>query len=234
MNFLTTTFKKIWSFIDSLNSQTKTLIIFLIILFGVMYYSQHTNKNIISDYIEQLDRKDQSADQYTITIAPKINDCITSIQKEDQDCFNVLLLNYHNSKKSLQGLRYLYLNCIAESPKGIYDSPIKQYWSELEYIYYQDELSRIHNQGYLRINDIKDIKTSFPKLYHQLVISDAQSAAFYPIEGLDSPIGIIIVLYKHPKIYNLGFYNSKISPYIQKLSTILDYPNINSFKKNEN
>lgn len=230
MKILLTVLKKSWNFIDSLNTQTKTLIIFIIAVLGFLQYSKRLNENIILDYVEKQEQIDQKADQYTIQIAPKIHDCIQNIQKSDPDCFDVLLLNYHNSKKSLQGIRYLYLNCIAESPKGIDDSPLKQYWSELEYIYYQDELSRIHNQGYLRINNIESIKTNFPKLYQQLNASQAVAAGFYPIEGVNNSIGIIIVLYKQPKQYTLGYYNSIISPSIQKLSTILDYPNI----KNEN
>lgn len=55
-----------------------------------------------------------------------------------------------------------------ECPKGINDEQVKEYWSDLEYIYYQDELSKIHNQGYLRISNIEDIKTTFPKLYKKL------------------------------------------------------------------
>lgn len=84
----------------------------------------------------------------------------------------------------------------------------------MEYIYYQDELSRIHNQGYLRINNIESIKTNFPKLYQQLNASQAVAAGFYPIEGVNNSIGIIIVLYKQPKQYTLGYYNSIISPSI--------------------
>ena len=227
MKILITTLKKAWNFIDQLNSQTKTLIIFIIMLLFVMYFNQHSNKNIILDFIKQNEQIESKADQYTIKIAPKIQECITIIQKSDPECYDVLLLNYHNSKKSIQGIRYLYLNCICESPKGINDSPVKQYWNELEYIYYQDELSRIHNQGYLRIDDVNNIKSEFPKLYVQLISSQAKSAAFYPIEGIDNSIGIIIVLYKKPKKYNLGYYNSVIALQIQKLSTILDYPNVN-------
>jgi hypothetical protein len=57
------------------------------------------------------------------------------------------------------------LNCIVETPKGIEDEPVKRFWNDLEYIYYEDELSRIHNSGYLRVDDINSIKTTFPKLY---------------------------------------------------------------------
>ena len=52
------------------------------------------------------------------------------------------------------------------------------------------------------------IDTKDKKLY----ISEAKSAALYPIEGVENPIGMIIVLHKQPKKYNLGFYNTNISP----------------------
>ena len=226
MNTTVIILKKLWNFVDSLNNQTKTLLIILLCTLFIVFYTKSSNKIILSDYIDKMEQIEHNADKYTIKIAPKINECITTIQRDDKDCYNVLLLNYHNSKKSIQGIRYLYLNCIAESPKGIEDDQIKQFWTELEYMYYQDELSKIHNQGYLRVEHIDSIKSNFPKLYKKLLISEAQSAAFYPIEGVDSSIGMIVVLYRKPKVYSLGFYNRYISPQIQRLSTLLDYPNL--------
>ena len=180
------------------------------------------------DYFERIEKQNLEDESYTLKMAHFINEYIYNIQKDDPDCYNVLLLNYHNTQKSLQGLRYLYLNCITESPKGINDESLKPYWSNLEYIYYEGELNRIRNNGYLRVENVDSIKTSFPRLYKKLLVCDAKAAAFYPIEGLDSPIGMVVVLYKHPKQYSLGFYNSNISPWIQKLPTILDYQNVKS------
>lgn len=227
MNTLIIILKKCWNFIDRLNDQTKTFIIIICIILFINFYSKNLSESILTDYLYKLEKIDKDADKYTMKISPKINECINSIQRDDPDCFNVLLLNYHNSKKSLQGISYLYLNCIVESPKGINDNYIKQYWKDLEYMYYQDELSKIHNQGYLRIENVDSIKYTFPKLREKLIMSEAKSAAFYPIEGVDNPIGMIVVLYRKHKVYSLGFYNRYISPQIQRLSTLLDYPNIN-------
>ncbi len=227
MNTLIIILKKCWNFIDRLNDQTKTFIIIICIILFINLHNKNLSESILTDYFYKLEKIDRDADKYTMKVSPKINECINSIQRDDSDCFNVLLLNYHNSKKSLQGISYLYLNCIVESPKGINDNYIKQYWKDLEYMYYQDELSKIHNQGYLRIENIDSIKYTFPKLREKLIMSEAKSAAFYPIEGIDNPIGMIVVLYRKPKIYSLGFYNRYISPQIQRLSTLLDYPNIN-------
>lgn len=218
--------KKAWDFINGMNSQVKTLII--LVLFGCITYNQllEQNQKIIVDYIEKVEKQNEKDESYTLKMAHYINEYIYNIQKSDDDCYNVLLLNYHNSQKSLQGFRYLYLNCITESPKGLNDENLKLHWNNLEYVYYEGELTRIRNNGYLRVEDIDSIKTTLPKLYKKLLICDAKAAAFYPIEGINSPIGMVIVLYKHPKKYSLGFYNRNVAPWIQKLSTILDYQNV--------
>lgn len=226
MNILVITLRKVWNIIDKLNTQVKTLIIMILGILFMMFYTKMLNDSIISDYLEKLEKIDQRADQYTIEIAPKIQQCIDAIQRDDQNCENVLLLNYHNSKKSLQGIRYLYLNCIIESQKGIHTDQVKQYWSDLEYMYYQDELSKIHNQGCFKIENIDSVRNHFPKIYRLLLISDAKSAVFYSIEGIESPIGMIVVLYKEPRKFNSNSYNNYTLSQIQKLSTLLDYPNL--------
>lgn len=218
--------KKIWDFINGLNSQLKTAIIVIMLLgvgfMGMKYY----NQEVIKDYVEVIEDQERAAEEYTLELAPFINECVLEIQKNDEDCQNVLLLNYHNSKKSLQGFRYLYLNCITEKPKGLDSEPVKMYWNELEYIYYEDEISRIHDNGSLLVHDIDSIKNSFPKIYKKLISCNAKAAAFYPIEGVRTPIGMIIILYKEPNNLHDSEYINNVSPQIQRLSTLLDYPNI--------
>lgn len=218
--------KKIWDFINGLNSQLKTAIIVVMLLGTGFVYMKYYNQTVIKDYIEVVEDQERAAEEYTLELAPFINECVLEIQKNDEDCQNVLLLNYHNSKKSLQGFRYLYLNCITEKPKGLDSEPVKMYWHELEYIYYEDEISRIHDNGSLLINNVDSVKKSFPKIYRKLVSCNAQAAAFYPIEGVRTPIGMIIILYKEPNILHDSEYINNVSPQIQRLSTLLDYPNI--------
>ena len=221
--------KSIWNFIDGIDGHIKTIVITVLLIgFGCTYVSVQINKNL-RDYTEQLEVLDRKYDKYTIEISPQINQYIQTIQLEDSKCYDVLLLNYHNSKRSLQGFRYLYLNCITEKSKGT-DVEVKEYWNELEYIYYEDEISRISNQGFLNIENIKDVKYTFPKLYRRLMASGAQSTTIYPIQGVDSPIGLVIVLYKKEHKWNYKDYSTNVAPCIQKLSILLDYPNIK--KKN--
>jgi hypothetical protein len=175
---------------------------------GMRYY----NQEVIKDYIEVVEEQERIAEEYTLELAPFINECVLEIQKNDADCQNVLLLNYHNSKKSLQGFRYLYLNCITEKPKGLDSEPVKMYWHELEYIYYEDEISRIHDNGSLLVHDVDSIKNSFPKIYRKLMSCNAKAAAFYPIEGVRTPIGMVIILYKEPNNLHDSEYINNVSP----------------------
>lgn len=45
-----------------------------------------------------------------------------------------------------------------------------------------------------------------PKIYRRLKMSGAKAAAFYTIEGVKNPIGMIVVLYNTPKTYYVGYY----------------------------
>jgi len=80
---------------------------------------------------------------------------------------------------------------------------------------------RIHGNDYLQISDIEDIKLIMPKIYKRLKMSGANAATFYTIEGLESPIGLVIILYNEkPKR------KANILPEIQKLAVVLDYKNL--------
>lgn len=216
---LTTIFK----LINRMPSVIKTIII--VILFGLLAinYIKTQNEDILKQYSAFAELKEQKAEEYTLETAADINRCVADIAQKDTAAYNVLLLSYHNTQKSLQGYRYLYLNCLTEKPKGIETEPLREFWYNLEYIYYEDELSKVHNNGQLRITDIEIIRTTMPKFYRRLKLSGAKSAAFYTIEGIRNPIGLIIVLYDHKREFQRGEYMKTISIEIQKLAVLLDY-----------
>lgn len=219
--------EKIWNLISSLGEKTKTCLIIGLLLFIFFKCTQYSIRYIVESQIEQIILGNRAAEKYTLSVAPQINDCIKTVANKDQECFDVLLLNYHNSTESLQGFKYLYLNCISEQSASQEYTSVKIFWHNLEYIEYEDELSRIHNFGYLRVDSIGSIKTLYPKLCRLVELSDAKSAAIYPINGIESPIGLLVVLYKHTKVYSLDYYNNVIAPSIEKLAIYLDYPYIN-------
>lgn len=214
--------KKIWNLLNTLSPSSRNFII--LILLGFVFYNQICKevKEFISEEIRIDMNQNKRAEYYTKQTAAEINKQVKLIADKDQDAFDVLLLSYHNSTKSLQGLSYLYLTCIAEAPKEL-DSPLlKPQWDNIDYIYYADELERIHNQSFVHVETLDDAKIFLPKLYRLVKASDAQSIAFYTIEGHEAPIGIIVILYKKSKVYTPS-YQRVIVPSIQKLAILLDY-----------
>lgn len=154
-----------------------------------------------------------------------INRQVQLIAEKDEDAFDVLLLNYHNNTQSLQGYKYLYLSCLTEAPESLDTPLIGKQWNKIDYIYYADELSKIHNQSFVQIPNIEQMKYNLPKLYRLVKASDAKAISFFTIEGKNQAIGMVVILYKQEKQYDLE-YPKIILPSIQKLALLLDYESI--------
>lgn len=216
--------KKLWELINKLNPETRSLII--ILLFGYVLYSQinQSTQNQIQQQYEQVIQNEKEAEEYTKDKAIEVNRHVRLIAHKDKEAFDVLLLSYHNSKQNLQGFRFLYLSCLTEAPKSIDTPLLKNQWTNMDYIYYVDELEKIHNQEIVNIPDIKQMEEDLPKLYRLVKSSDANAVSFYVIEGKKSPIGILVLLYKEPVTCQMD--KAKIiMPSIQKLAILLDYEN---------
>ena len=216
--------KKCWEFINKINPETRSLII--ILLFGYILYSQinqSTHEQIKKQY-ELAIKEEKEAEEYTKDKAIEINRHVRLIAHEDKDAFDVLLLSYHNTKQTLQGFKFLYLSCLTESPKTIDTPLLKNQWTNLDYIYYVDELEKLHNQEIVHISNLNEMEDNLPKLYRLVKSSDAKAVSFYVIEGKKSPIGILVMLYKDSIACKME--KAKIvMPSIQKLAILLDYEN---------
>lgn len=190
-------------------------------------YSQitDTTKQYIAEKFEESILQNKQAEQYSMKASVDINRQIQLIAEKDEDAFDVLLLNYHNNTQSLQGYKYLYLSCLTEAPESLDTPLIGKQWNKIDYIYYADELSKIHNQSFVQIPNIEQMKYNLPKLYRLVKASDAKAISFFTIEGKDQAIGMVVILYKQEKQYNLE-YPKVILPSIQKLALLLDYESI--------
>ena len=216
--------KKCWEFINKINPETRSLII--ILLFGYVLYTQinQSTQNQIKEQYEQSIQAEKEAEEYAKDKAIEVNRHVRLIAHKDEDAFDVLLLSYHNTKQTLQGFKFLYLSCLTESPKSIDTPLLKSQWTNLDYIYYVDELEKLHNQEIVHIQDLKEMEEDLPKLYRLVKSSDAKAVSFYIVEGKKSPIGIIVMLYKDPIACKME--KAKIiMPSIQKLAILLDYEN---------
>ena len=219
-------FKYLWGILDKIHPETKSLVI--IILFGWVLYSQITGETgrIMAERFEQEIVSNKKAEQYSMETAIEINQQVQLIAEVDRDAFDVLLLNYHNNTQSLQGYKYLYLSCLTEAPRSLDTPTLKQQWNKLDYIYYADELAKLHSQSFVKFEDVNDMGKTLPKLYRLVKASEARAVSFFTIEGHTSQIGLIIVLYKEPRKYDYR-YAGDILPHIQKLALLLDYDKLN-------
>ena len=196
-------------------------------MFGYILYSQITDstKQLIGEKFQEEVLHNKKAEQYSMETSIELNYQVQLIAEKDKDAFDVLLLNYHNNTQSLQGYKYLYLSCLTEAPRCL-DTPLmKQQWNRIDYIYYADELAKIHSQSFIQIEDVENMGEKFPKLYRLVKASDAKAISFFTIEGHDQAIGMIVLLYKEPKKYNQDYHRA-ILPCIQRLAILLDYDNL--------
>ena len=214
--------KKCWELLNKINPETRSLII--ILLFGWILYSQITSETAkqIEEKHRQEIAKNKKAEQYSMNTAIEINEQVQLIADKDKNAFDVILLNYHNNTQSLQGYKYLYLSCLTEAPRTLDTPALKQQWNKLDYIYYADELAKIHGQSFVQFENIEQMRRNLPKLYRLVKASDAQAVSFFTIEGHNSQIGLVILFYKEYRKYDYQFARG-ILPCIQRLAILLDY-----------
>ena len=219
-------FKKCWELLNKIHPETRSLII--VLLFGWILYSQitrETAKQIDEKHRQEIVRN-KEAERYSMNTAIEINEQVKLIADRDKDAFDVILLNYHNNTQSLQGYKYLYLSCLTEAPSTLDTPTLKQQWNRLDYIYYADELAKIHGQSFVQFESVEDMGKNLPKLYRLVKSSDAQAVSFFTVEGHNSQIGLVVLFYKEYKKYNYQFARG-ILPCIQRLAILLDYEKAN-------
>lgn len=222
----------IYGWINNLGPNVKTIIIIVLSVIVVETSFRGHTKLILQDYTEQVQQEKYLAEEYTKIISPSINEYIERILVQDKDASNVILLNYHNSLVSTHGLSYRYLTALTEKKRGLDTKSCLRIWKELEYTNYGDEIEKINENKSLRMDSIQQYSTSLPNLVELLQRSNAKSAAFYGLSGVDGPVGMLVVIYPMKKEYYLGYYQSIIAPSLQPLTTWLDYNSVkDKFKR---
>lgn len=222
----------IYGWINNLGPNVKTIIIIVLSIVVIETSFRGHTKLILQDYTEQVQQEKYLAEEYTKIIAPSINEYIEKILTQDRDASNVILLNYHNTLVSTHGLSYRYLTSLTEKKRGLETKSCLRIWKELEYINYGEEIEKINDNKSLRMDSIPKYADNLPNLVELLQRSNAISAAFYPLQGVEGPVGMLVVIYPIKKQYHLGYYQSVIAPSLQPLTTWLDYNSVKGkFKK---
>lgn len=215
--------QKLYTFVSKLSSDTKNfVIIIMFFIISILAYEDLGDK-IAKQTVQTSVETKLRAEEYSMEMTPKINSIARQIVLSDGDVCNVILMSYHNTQTSSQGFSYRYITGLTEEGTWEHTKSYFSNWRELSAINFGDELAKIHRLKYLRVDSVDAMKTEYPKLYYQVKDSEAQSAAFYPIERRDSPVGMIVILYKGVKQYDLGYYIKTIKPHVEELADILDY-----------
>lgn len=209
-------FLDIWDWLNNLSSSTKTLIIIILLFLYTPYL-------VIKYQAQQINKAKIESEDYSMRTGPMINTRLNNILYADQKVSNVILVNYHNTKENPEGYSFKYLSALGEVSK---DRQLRQQWRDLDYITYSQEILRIHNRGYIRCDSIQELITEFPMLYSKLRDCDTKAAAIYPIQGINRPLGLLIMLYKCTPEYYLGYYQQVVAKPLQEIASILDYNNM--------
>lgn len=219
--------KQLWTFIESLPNSVKTIII-MILLGGVLYYGlDNSLKKSINYIVQKTPIEMQKEEKYAMEMAEPINQCLKEISDKDKDTYDVILLTYHNTKKTMQGFSYIYIDYLTDYKNDPSKPKVNKFFKELDWMYYSDELKILQDQSYYRCNNLSELQKKYPKLYYDVFRElNPRALAIYNIQGLDSPLGLLVILYNKPKQYYLGYSNTVIYPYLQQLASILDYNNI--------
>ena len=219
--------KQLWTFIEALPNTVKSVIIFASV--GMFLYIGIDNS--LEHYITYIEQKEplemQAEEKYAIEMAEPINQCLKEISTKDKNTYDVILLTYHNTKKTMQGFSYIYIDYLTDYKTDPSKPQVKKFFKELDWIYYSDELKTLQDQSYYRCNSLDSLKIKYPKLYYDIFQElNPKALAIYNLQGVDSSLGLLIILYDKPKTYYLGYSNTVIYPYLQQLASILDYNNI--------
>lgn len=214
---------KVYSFISGLGSNTKNLIIIIMFfIISILSYKDMGDRILDGSAKYNIELKEK-AENYSKQMTPTIREHIYHVLLNDPDASNVILLSYHNTQTSSQGFSYRYITGLLEEARWDKTEPYIDNWRELSAINYGNELDKIHKIGYLRVDSLEGIKADYPKLYFKLKECNVKSAGFYPIHSRNNQVGMILILYKNYKQYDLGYYMRTLSPCIGELYGILNY-----------
>ncbi len=220
-------FVQFYKWLDKLPCQIKTILIITLIGIIGMTLTNNNIKSFIEHRYEQEKILIDKQEDYLEKVAPQINELMDNIIIRDSCASNVILLNYHNTLMSSNGLAYKKLTGISEKFRGLDNNPCIEFWEELDYINFVDEIKKIDYNNFIVLFKDSDTKIRFPNIWYRLKKCEYNSAVLYSIKGINGTVGMLIVIYKNaiPNI-NLEYYHNNIYPDIHKLSLLLDYNNI--------
>lgn len=214
----------IYSWLKKQSPEVVRLVCIALLLWIFGNYTATGVKRVLNNS-KNTERQDKyEREQYTVDITPEVNRYIQNVLNFDANATNVILLNYHNTLLSTNGLSYKYLTAVCEKFQGEDSRPCMKEWKELDYLNYGEEIQKINASKYIMLEDDDKCMRQFPKFVWVMHNSGIKVACFYPIIGVHEPVGMLIIGY-HDKVtdVDLEYIRRLIYPTVQPLASLLDY-----------
>lgn len=87
-------------------------------------------------------------------------------------------------------------------------------------------INRIDKEGIVWYDDIKELKSVFPGMYKELTEEGFKSVVVCPLQGINTPIGFIILAFMSEHKVTKEFITGDLSKKSQQISTLLDFTNV--------
>lgn len=145
---------------------------------------------------------------------------------EETEFNSLILFEYSNGSQNISGLPFLYMSATHEIvPNGVEPSISK--YQKINTTLFADFLSDLEKDNMLYVQDLNNIKEVYPIMYNILDRLGAKSAAFYSVEGIEGPIGMLVLI----SCYCLNEENSDINKKNiydkgSKIASLLDYKSV--------
>lgn len=103
-----------------------------------------------------------------------------------------LVFEYSNGTSNLVGLPFLFTSAAAEVVTA--NTPrVSHTYQRINLSIAAEFLVALEKEGAIYIEDLSKVKDQYPMLTHFMLPNGVKSALFYSLEGVDEPIGFIVI-----------------------------------------
>lgn len=200
----------------------------LLIGVGLIYGMYLINKNFstaIKKYLREKllddDTKHKKATQHRKNITPEIRKLLSELAQET-GADRALLFEYSNGTQNLVGLPFLYTSATCEVVKHGTLS-IMHLYQKLNTAIIAEFIEELEDKGYYFVENIEDIKFTFPVAYNFMKPNGVTCALFYALYGVENSIGFLVITTVSNHCFEKRDSIARIAEYAQIISSMLNF-----------
>lgn len=155
----------------------------------------------------------------------KINRLLTELINKIQ-ADRAAIFEYHNGGYNLTGLPFLHFSLSVQRNRLGVDELSKDFDNVLVSAV-PDFIEQLNRTDICYMEDVSDLKDTFPRLYRELDEDQIKSVVFCNLEGVDDEVGFLMLAFKSPKpVLNKRKIQRELFKKAQKISSYLDYKHL--------